>query len=225
MNRAAVTIRRTSSSGFTLLEMMLAIGILSVVLAMIAGLFHAVVRSKVHGEDRLSLDREGRAILWQISNELRGAVQTPIAQSKVLFLGIAQTRDLAAVDSLTVSTLDAGHRRAITGFGAEQVVAYTEQANPSHRGWFFLTRSQTSALLTGGAPNAMVPIVVANNLVSLHLRYFDGNTWDESWDYTAVPLGQQLPVAVSIDLALGADNGRVMNFSTQVLLPMAVAVW
>src|SRR5437899_12887727 len=45
-------------SGFTLLEMMLAIGILSMVLVMIAGSFRAVAHSKVHGENRLNTDRE-----------------------------------------------------------------------------------------------------------------------------------------------------------------------
>ena len=62
-------------------------------------------------------------------------------------------------------------------------------------------------------------------MVSLHLKYYDGNTWLESWDSTAIPPPAQLPIAVSIDLVLGAGGGKVRNFSTQVLLPMAIQTW
>jgi hypothetical protein len=40
-----------------------------------------------------------------------------------------------------------------------------------------------------------------------------------------LPPPTQLPLAVSIDLVVGADRGRVRNFSTEVMLPMAVPVW
>ncbi len=70
--------RLRSSAGLTLIELMLSIGILAIVLVMIAGSFNAVIHSKAHGEARLDVDRQGRAILWELSNEIRGAVQTPL---------------------------------------------------------------------------------------------------------------------------------------------------
>lgn len=204
---------------------MIAISILALVLVMIAGSFNAVIHSKVHGEERLYVDREGRAILREISNELRGAVQVPIAPTHVALEGNPQMRDRTPIDGVAVSTFTGGHRRAITGLGSEELVAYSVAPNRQHRKWFILTRTEMSGLLTGHASATSPTIVLAENLLSLHIRYFDGNSWSESWDSSAIPPGMQLPIAVSIDLALATDNGRAMNFSTQVVLPMAVPVW
>ena len=57
---------------------MLATAILGMVLVMLAGSFHAVAGSKSHGENRIAIDQAARTILAQMSDELRGAVQTPI---------------------------------------------------------------------------------------------------------------------------------------------------
>jgi prepilin-type N-terminal cleavage/methylation domain-containing protein len=213
-------------SGFTLLEMMLAIMILAVVLVMIAGSFNAVIHSKVHGEARLNVDREGRAILWELANEIRGAVQTPNPTSNVLMIGSGQMRDGSPVDAILVSTLAGGHRRAITGLDSEQIVSYSVLPNPQARGWYMLTRSQRSGLLVSSRTFATAPVILADNVISLHIKYFNGGTWLESWDSTQLPpSGGQLPMAVSIDLGLGAGGGRVRSFSTEVSLPMAVQIW
>jgi prepilin-type N-terminal cleavage/methylation domain-containing protein len=210
-------------AGFTLIEMILAVAILGLILAMLAESFHAVASSKLHAEGRLYTEREGRAVMWELSNELIGAVQTAIYPSNVIFLGTAHFDAGVAVNSLTVSTLDAAHRRSIDSYGAEQVVSYQPLPNPAHRGWFLLERTQQSALAYGSA--RPVPIVIADNLISLRLRYFDGQQWGEVWNSRTLSPGRQLPVAVAIDLSLGAPGGHTMKFSTQVMLPMAVAQW
>jgi prepilin-type N-terminal cleavage/methylation domain-containing protein len=217
--------RGRAEAGFTLLELMLSIAILAIVLIMIAGAFNAVIHSKVHGEARLDVDRQGRSILWQLSNELRGAVQTPSPPSVVLLIGLGQMRQGAPVDAITVSTLSAGHRRAITGMDAEEVVSYSVTPNPQMRGWYILSRNQRSALVGVSGTFPMPPTELADNVVALHIKYFNGGDWLESWDSTAIPPPTQLPVAVSIDLVLGTGVGRSMEFSTEVILPMAVPVW
>jgi prepilin-type N-terminal cleavage/methylation domain-containing protein len=218
--RGAITSR---PRGFTLIEMMLAVAILGLILAMLAGSFHAVAASKLHAEGRLYTEREGRAVLWEMSNELIGAVQTPVIPSHVLLLGAARYEGGVPVNTLTVSTLDAAHRRSLDGYGAEQVVAYQAVPNPNRRGWYLLERTQQSGLAYG-ATN-VTPIVVADNLISLHFRYFDGEQWGEVWNSQTMSPGRQLPIAVAIDLRLGDPGGHVMSFSTQVMLPMAVAQW
>lgn len=204
---------------------MVAISILAIVLVMISGAFSTVIHSKIHGEARLDVDREGRAIIWELANEIRGAVQTPNPSSNVLLIGLGQMRDTAPVNAITISTLAAGHRRAITGFSSEELVSYSVTPNPQMRKAYILTRSQRSALMMLTASFTTPPIELADNVISLHIRYFNGNTWLESWDSTALPPSSQLPVAVSIDLVLAAGAGRFMNFSTEVLLPMAVQTW
>jgi prepilin-type N-terminal cleavage/methylation domain-containing protein len=212
--------------GFTLIEIMLALSILALILVMLAGSFHAVATGKTQGESRLALDQEGRAILSEMSNEIRGAVQTPLMVSRTLLLGQGRMENALPIDSVTVSSLDPGHRRALEGFGAEDTVAYVTQPNSAHPGWFLLLRSQSSSLLgIGNGDRARAPLQLADNLVSLHIRYFDGTVWNESWNSQSLPPGQQLPQQVAIDLTLAPERGKPLTLSTMVGLPMAVMQW
>jgi prepilin-type N-terminal cleavage/methylation domain-containing protein len=214
------------SRGFTLIEMMLAVAILGIIMVMLAGSFHAVVAGKTHAENRLLGNREARAVLAQMADELHGAIQTPLVASRVLLVGQASMQNGVPLDSLSISTIDTGHRRSVAGFGAEEVVTYSGAPNPQHPGWFMLMRQEQSALLGATAGIKLPPpVVLAANVLGLHLRYFNGNIWLESWDSHSMPPGQQLPQAVSIDAVLAGPGGTPVALSTQVTLPMAFAQW
>jgi len=214
---------RRAPRGFTLIEMMLAIGVLAMILAMLASSFSVIAHSKVHAEGRLYVDREGRALLWQLTKELRNAVQTPYTASNVAMFGAGHMSGHMAVDTLTLSTFSAGHRRALTGIMPETIVTYNLTANSNQQGWYVLQRSQQSGLLTSTVTPQTT--VLADNVLSLHFRYFDGQRWGESWDSPSLPRGRQLPVAVAIQIQMAAPGGQVMDFATQVTLPMAIQQW
>jgi prepilin-type N-terminal cleavage/methylation domain-containing protein len=220
--------RRTTlgfAAGFTLLEVMFAIGILALIMVMLAGSFHAVATGKTHAEVRLAVDRRARNIMWQLTNEIRGAIQTPLIPSRVLLMGSASMRNGMPLDSITIATIDPGHRRSLEGFGAEDAIEYDTAINPNHRGWYLLTRRQSSALLgigTGGNSN---PTVLADNLISLHLRYFDGQGWNESWNSQSLPPGRSIPLEISIDLVMAAVGGSTYSLSTTIMVPMAFQQW
>ena len=215
-----------SHRGFTLIELMLAVAILGLIMVMLTGAFHTIAAGKVQAESRLGVDRTARAILWQMSNEIRGAVQTPLIASHVLMVGQARARSGTPVDSITVSTLDPGHRPTLEDFGPEEVVSYRSTPNPKRREWSLLTRTRTSGLLSNTAGrNATSSTVLADNVLSLHMRYFDGSKWGESWDSQSLPPGRELPLAVSIDLVVSTPNGARVALSTMVSVPMAFAQW
>jgi prepilin-type N-terminal cleavage/methylation domain-containing protein len=213
-------------SGFTLIEIMLALAILAVIMVMLAGSFHAVAAGKVQAESHIVLDAAARGIISQMANEIRGAVQTPTLQSRVLLVGEGHLQNGRPLDSVTVSTLDPGHRRSFEDFGAEDTINYSVVPNPQHRSWYLLLRSQSSSLLgigTGG--NVKAPAILAANLLSLHIRYFDGAVWGESWNSQSLPAGRQLPAEVAIDLILASRTGAPRALSTMVTVPMAILQW
>jgi prepilin-type N-terminal cleavage/methylation domain-containing protein len=217
---------RRHKAAFTLIEIMLAVAILGMVLLMLAESFHAVAGSKTHAENRIEIDQAARTILSQMSNELRGAVQTPFIASRVVLLGHARKDGGEPMDNFTVSTLDPGHRRTLEGFGPEDTVAYVTAPNPDHRGWFLLKRIQYSSLLVNPPTlENSSPVLLANNLMSLHIRYFDGDNWRESWDSTSLPPGQSLPAEIAIELKMGAASGAALMLSTAVSPPMAFQQW
>jgi prepilin-type N-terminal cleavage/methylation domain-containing protein len=209
--------------GFTLIEMMLAIGVLALILTMLASSFSTIAHSKVHAEGRLIVDREGRALLWQMTKELRNAVQTPYQASNVALFGSGHMGNGVPIDTITLSTYSGGHRRAISSMTPETIVTYNLVPNHEQQGWYILQRSQQSGLLTNTV--ALQPTVLANNIVSLHIRYYDGQRWGESWDSSSLPRGRQLPVAVAIQIQMAAPGGRLMDFATQVTVPMAINQW
>jgi prepilin-type N-terminal cleavage/methylation domain-containing protein len=209
--------------GFTLIEMMLAIGVLALILAMLAASFNTVAHSKVHAEGRLMVDREGRALLWQLTKELRNVVQTPYTASNVALFGNGHMSNGVPVDTITMSTFSGGHRKALTGMTPETIVSYNLTSNPDQQGWYVLQRSQQSGLLTGSVVPQMTTL--AGNILSLHFRYFDGQKWGESWESSSLPAGRQLPVAVAIQIKMAAPGGQVMDFATQVTVPMAIQQW
>lgn len=212
--------------GFTLIELMLAVAILGLIMVMLAGSFHAVAMGKTHAEARIAVGQENRIVAWGLTNEIRGAVQTPGIASHVMIVGVARLQNNAPLDAISFSTLDPGHRRAIEGFGAEDTISYTTAPNPDRRGWFLLYRTQTSSLLTNVSGNvANSTVLLADNLLALHFRYYDGNIWTESWNSSSLPPGRQLPEAISIDLALAEANGAPMRLSTMITLPMAFSQW
>jgi len=218
--------RRDAAPGFTLIEIMIAVVVLGLILLMLTQSFHAVATSKVHGESVLAVAQAARNITLAMSDELRGAVQTPFTASKTMLAGHARMQHFVPVDTLSVSTLDPGHRRSIEGFGPEEIVEYTTAPNPAHNGWNLLMRRQYSALLD--SPPASFnnpPTLVANNIISLHLRYFDGNRWTESWNSDSLAPGQALPQEVAIELVMGAPTGQPISLSTVVMLPMAFQQW
>ena len=220
------TPRHAFGRGFTLIEIMLAVAILGVIMVMLASSFHAVAAGKTHAEGRMMSNRQARALLVQLTNEMHGAVQTPLIASHVMLIGQARMQNGTPLDSLIVSTLDPGHRRSISSFGAEEIISYSGQPNPEHPGWYMLMRQQQSALLGDAAGISVAPpVVLAANVLAFHVRYFNGNIWLESWDSASLPPGTQLPLAIAIDLLLAGPGGAPVALSTQITLPMAFTQW
>jgi prepilin-type N-terminal cleavage/methylation domain-containing protein len=214
---------RSVQRGFTLIEMMLAIGVLALILTMLASSFTTIAHSKVHAEGRLMVDREGRALLWQMAKEVRDAVQTYPLLSNVAVYGAGHMGNKGPIDTITLSTFSSGHRRALTGMMPETIVTYNLVANPDQPGWYILQRSQQSGLMT--STSALQNTALADNVLSMHIRYFDGDKWGESWDSSSLPRGRQIPFAVAIQIKMAAPQGRVMDFATEVTVPMAFNQW
>jgi hypothetical protein len=141
----------------------------------------------------------------------------------VALFGNGHMGNQGPIDTITMSTFSGGHRRALTGLTPETIVTYNVTSNPQLRGLYLLQRSQQSGLMTSSA--SLQNTVLADNLLSLHIRYFDGDKWGESWDSSSLQRGRQLPFAIALQIKMAAPGGQTMDFATQITVPMAFAQW
>jgi len=106
------------------------------------------------------------------------------------------------------------------------MVSYSGQANPDHQGWYMLMRQQQSSLLSATAGlKVPPPMVLAANVLSFHVRFFNGNIWLENWNSASLPPGMQLPQAIAIDVVLAGPAGAPIELATQITVPMAFTQW
>ncbi len=95
--------------------------------------------------------------------------------------------------------------------GVGKVELLLEEDADNEDGYYQLVRLVTANLLP---PRDVEPEeqVLCRNVVSLNLRYFDGEGWVDDWDSTAD--ANSLPLAVEIDIKI-AHNGKHRNREPQ----------
>jgi general secretion pathway protein J len=208
--------RRTE--GFTLLEVLVASTILSIVLAALYGVFSRTLLSKRLVEERAAGARAARIVLLRMSEDVRASF--PLDGTDTHFVGAAHENDSFPESSLAfVST----GQVPLTHTGADgdlSVIRYTLIPDPAAPTERQLVRyvSSTLAAERFGAEEA-IPLL--SHVRGLQLRFFDGRTWREEWgqDNTRT----RLPLAVAMVLFLAGPGEEVAEFSTVVDLPLARA--
>jgi len=197
-----------SRRGFTLLELLLAIaitGAISVVL--FAGLSIAFnLREKAEGK---LADRDTTRLAAALITEDLSAAPRPRGLIVSEFLGTDGTGD-GGLDADRVSFVTAAHGlRARDGMGEFRRVEYAletdgdAEASAGNVGGR-LVRLVTDNLLAVGEPEPDRQ-VIAERVVGLSLRYFDGNTWVDGWD--SIDRDNDLPIAVEVVLTVRPQEG------------------
>jgi general secretion pathway protein J len=223
---------RAQASGFTLVELLIAIGVLAMISMLLYGAFDGLQRTK-DGVTRLS-DRyhEGRAALQRIAHELSGAylsAHAPPDQNLVVmrtaFVGL---RDMPAArvdfNCFCNRRLDKDAKES-----DQAEISYFGSPNPDGSGGIGLARRLSPPLDVEPEHGGRVE-VLATNLDLFELEYLDAATgeWTEKWDSTQA-LGQhnKLPLQVRVLLMLkegvrtSAERSRQpLRFITKVALAM-----
>lgn len=226
-------LRRARSTGLTLIEVMVAIGVLSMISTILYGAF-ATMRNSKQGIERLTdRYREGRLALARISRELQSAylsmhapIDPQLKMSQTVFVGTpAAPADRLDFVSFSHRRLDRDARES-----DQAEISYFGSEDPERSGVIDLARrTQTPIDLepqTGGRVE-----ILATDIDLFKLEYLDPLTgeWLESWDTTQAT-GQldRLPLQVRVLLVLnggqrrGTDKSREpIKLVTKIALPIA----
>ncbi len=195
--RSQVAGRTTSdlrpTTGFTLVEVLIALTILSVVMLGALAIFRGASQSWRRGETQTDLMQRARGIAEQIGGQLAAAVTT--SWGTVRFEGTA-----TAVHFVTVTPKPGRSDLVEAGFWQEGETLFTHyEANPD----FNFDTGESEALATG--------------VSALAFQYSDGDAWHASWDSTTTGA---LPKAVEVTVGL-STGGTSQTYVTIVQLRTA----
>lgn len=224
---------RRSVRAFTLVELLVAIAVLSMISVLIYSTFAGMKRSK-EGVQRVSdRYREGRLAMARISRELQSAfisAHAPIDQSlgarKTAFIGTRGTpADRVDFTAFAHLRLDRD-----THESDQAEISYFGSVNPSRNGTTDLVRRYSPHIDSDPKRGGRVE-VLATDIDLFDLEYLDPLTgqWTETWDTTqAIGQGGRLPVQVRVILVLNggrrtaADRGRqTIRVVSKVALPIS----
>jgi general secretion pathway protein J len=219
------------NKGFTLLEILLAIAILSFVGALIYGGFAQTSLNKERVEDDIDHSRIVHTALQRMGRELSMAfisthvnADPQLQASKTVFIGT----DRLNGDRIDFNSFS--HRRLYRNAheSDQNSISYFVTQHPDDPDLQVLARREENRIdedpLRGGKS-----LILIEGVEELDIEYLDplSKQWVKSWDSTD-PAGQlnRLPTQVRIRIAVRDPRrpGRVEEFGTRVMIPLTFAL-
>lgn len=212
-----MTLRRRA---FTLIEVVLAVAILAMVMALSYQVLNANLTAADRVEKVLRRIETGPAVLAAIERDFR-CVLNAQDNPNPTFVGKQGSggSDEDQVDFLTTRDVYDSEKQKVCDYG-ETGFRMERNADGPDLGFYTLYRRSDPLIdtepLKGGT---LVPIYT--RVKRFNLRYFDGNEWKEEWDNKQA---NAYPKMVEITLEIGYDDGEEKNpelttFQTVVPLP------
>lgn len=224
--KATLNIRRTKHSdahnrgAFTLIELILAIGIAAIVLIAVNAVFFAALRLRDATSDAVDAATPVDQTVATIRRDLQCAV-TP-KPSGVL----SGDFKVGNVTSTGISEVTAAEMYTATGalsanapWGDIQRVTYELKTTPGGASGMDLYRSVTRNLLTETTPDVEDQLMI-RGVESVKFSCYDGSQWSDTWDTTdPSSLSTNLPTAVRVEIQ--PAGGSAKNWlPIEILVPI-----
>jgi general secretion pathway protein J len=220
--------RAGSSAGFTLLEILLALGILAFLTTIMWGAFSQTATNKralEAAQDRL---HTVRVALMRMAREiemayLSGSENTVIADRRT-FLTASSHGD---VDELTFSSFAHQRLRADLAEGDTALISYFGQRDPDDRRILNLMRRETRRLQAEDPKTiAGEAYVLCPDVARVKFSFYDykKKEWQNDWTTLNASGNQYLPTHVRITLTVVDERGHEASYSTDARVQMTERV-
>jgi type II secretion system protein J len=206
-----VKIRTDNQHAFTLIEMILALGVAAIVLITITTVLFAALHMRQATADAVDAATPLDQTLTYLRRDLECVVTTTNGTSKLLSgsfkLGNVTGSGVAGnvvVDMFTAT----GALSASSPWGDIQQVTYELKTSTSGTGaGQDLYRSVTRNLLATSTPDVTDQFLLGG-VASIKFSGYDGSAWQDNWDTSAeTAVNTNLPLAVRVEIQMsGPDN-------------------
>ena len=209
-------IKKNSRHAFTLIEMVLAIGVAAIVLVAINAVLFAALRLR----DATSAVVDAAAPVDQTMTFLRRdleCVVTPTnGTSKILSgdfrVGNVSSPGLPEPVAIEMFTATGALSDNAPWADIQRVTYELKQSADRSATGKDLVRSVTRNLLTLTTPEVEDQLMMSG-VASIKFSCFDGSQWQDTWDTTSLTsVNTNLPVAVRVDIQLAGDRNAVAGF-------------
>lgn len=226
--------KKDSERGFTLIEIVIAVSILTIVVAVGYSGLTQIIQAKKALDDNRDADLIANSILTRMTREFqlafasmpllpdKGATDDKNA-SRARFKGTEKTlSNQEHGDTVSFIALEGGQYLPDGGTHAGLVeITYRVEPDPDSPAGsnqkFVLVREETPYILPAKkAYQKQMVFPITSDLVSLELYYFDGkkNQWTKSWGENDDNL--KLPRRIMYSLKIRTPSGKIVGFSTTV---------
>lgn len=202
---------RRPEAGFTLIEVLVAVSILSIISSFVFGVLISSLNASEEAEWRMDINHTGRYLINRMTNDLTSA--TIMANSKRGgLIGKHFTRNGKDRDEIHFTSF------------SRLYLSNLPKVNQSEIGYYFLIGDEGAEMLLRRESDVIekpldrggVAMEVTDMIKEIRIRYYTGTSWEEQWDSDG--RGKTLPRAVSIELTL-SDGERDYFFSNIVRIP------
>jgi general secretion pathway protein J len=206
--------------GFTLVEVMIAVGITAVMAVMTIGALRALDRSteiarlqdERYGAVRLALTRMSREIsVAFISDNYDRSLQTRFRERPTLFVG--------KEDSLLFTAFAHVRLYRDAKESDQSIIEYTLDSDPDHSGEKALFRRE-KVRIDEEPDRGGTRSLVADRLSSIRFSYWDTKRkeWVHEWSTKSLDHADELPARVRIELELRTPDGGTEKSVTETRL-------
>jgi prepilin-type N-terminal cleavage/methylation domain-containing protein len=212
--------KKITHSGFTLVEILIAIFILGLVMATVYVSYSGILKTSYQLEEEGSIYKMARTSMDRMIKDL-----SSLQASSGSFDLRAEKKTLSKREFYSLSFWSASHLvfGEKEGAGRPAAISYTVQEDEGG-GKFSLWRSDVSGAKTSPGKNTGGGFVICKNVDSWSLRFYDSKGEElESWDSSSsAEQEDKVPAAVKIELALVNfnDQEKPYKFMTKVFLPV-----
>src|SRR5438445_8032463 len=205
--------RKPSQLGFTLLELILAMGMISMLAVSLYATLRVAFKARDSATSGIAPMRSANIALDLLGQDIESALP-PTGVLAGAFLGQHLGDVQTSQDTVEFYCIGSGDSLdPPNSCGFRKIDVGLEPAPDGHAN--LLVRRITNNLLS---PQEIQPEeeVLCRNVRSFSIRYYDGTQWYEEWDSTQ--MGDVLPVAVQVDLQIqtSSDNQAPLYHASRV---------